>query len=68
MRNKLLAAGAALSSGLAAAAVDANITAGITAANTAFTDNWGAVFSFYVGIVVVLVAGGMLVKYIRKAK
>jgi len=50
------------------AAADANITSGITAAQSAFTDNWGAVFSFYVGIVVVLTAGAMLVKYIRRSK
>jgi len=50
------------------AAADAMITTGITSAGTAFTDNFGAVFAWYIGIVVTLTAGAMLIKYIRRAK
>lgn len=57
-----------LVSGVAMAAADPLVTAGITTAGTAFTDNFGAVFSWYVGIVVTLAAAAMLVKYIRRAK
>ena len=57
-----------LGSGVAMAAADPLITAGITTAGTAFTDNFGAVFSWFVGIVVTLSAAALLVKYIRKAK
>jgi len=66
--KRLLAFVALATPMLASAVANSNITTGITTAQTAFTDNWGAVFSFYVGIVVVLVAGGMLVKYIRRAR
>jgi len=66
--KRLLAFSTMLVATAASAVPNANITTGITTAQTAFTDNWGAVFSFYVGIVVVLVAGGMLVKYIRRAR
>jgi len=54
--------------GLALAVPDAAITAGITAAQTSFDANWGSVFAFYVGLVVVITAGTMLVRYIRRAK
>jgi len=66
--KKLAILASSLGSTLALAAADANITAGIADAQSAFTDNWGAVFSFYIGVVVVLTAGAMLVKYIRRAK
>jgi len=54
--------------GLALAVADPAITAGITAAQGSFDSNWAPVFAFYVGIVVVLTAGTMLVRYIRRAK
>lgn len=62
------AVAASVSSGLAMAAADPLVTAGVTTAGTAFSDNFGAVFSWYVGIVVTLAAAAMLIKYIKRAK
>lgn len=58
----------AATAGVANAAADALVTAGITTAGTAFADNFGAVFAWFVGITVTLSAAAMLIKYIRRAK
>lgn len=66
--KKLLGISLLVASGVASAAADPIVTAGITAAGTAFSDNFGAVAAWFVGITVTLMAFGMLVKYIRRAK
>lgn len=58
----------ALASVPAFAVPDPIVTAGITSAGTAFSDNFGAVAAWFVGITVTLMAFGMLIKYIRRAK
>jgi len=54
--------------GIASAAVDPLITAGVSTAGTAFTDNFGAVAGWFTGIAVTLAAFAMLIKYIKKAR
>lgn len=66
--KKGAAIAAFLASGAAMAAADPLVTSGVTTAGTAFSDNFGAVFSWYVGIVVTLAAAAMLIKYIKRAK
>jgi len=68
LKQMLLGSSLVLVAGAASAVADPLITSGITAAGTAFSDNFGAVFAWFVGIVVTLSAAGMLVKYIRRAK
>jgi hypothetical protein len=68
IRNSLYLVPVAASSLVANAAVDPLITASLTTATTAFTDNFGAVAAWFVGVVVTITALAMLIKFIRKAK